>query len=198
MSTPAETIIIAREASPRRAPTRRRRAQGSHMSVVAAPPLQTQPRTSPRRRVLPTRSKYFAVLILAVLTLGLLGMLLVNTALAQGAFTLTSLQQQRAQLLEQEQALRAQVALAEAPAQVEVAARELGMVPQDVPVFLRLTDGAILGNPVPQPAPIAEEPVTEEPVTEELVTDELVADDLAVEAPAADNVPADPAPDVQP
>jgi len=130
-------------------------------------------------------------------------MLLVNTALAQGAFTLTSLQQQRAQLLEQEQALRAQVALAEAPAQVEVAARELGMVPQDVPVFLRLTDGAILGNPVPQPAPIAEEPVIEELVadelvTDELVTDELVTDDLAVEAPTADNVPADPAPDVQP
>jgi cell division protein FtsB len=198
MSTPAETIIIAREASPRRAPTRRRRAQGSHMSVVVAPPLKSQPRTSPRRRVLPTRSKYFAVLILAVLTLGLLGMLLVNTALAQGAFTLTSLQQQRAQLLEQEQALRAQVALAEAPAQVEVAARELGMVPQDVPVFLRLTDGAILGNPVPQPAPIAEEPVIEELVADELVTDELVTDDLAVEAPTADNVPADPAPDVQP
>lgn len=88
-----------------------------------------------------------------ILTVGLLAMLWINTSLAQGAFTLTDLQQQRAQLLETEQQLAEQLARAESPAQVETAARELGMVPQEVPVFVRLSDGQIIGDPIPQPEP---------------------------------------------
>jgi hypothetical protein len=103
-------------------------------------------------------------------------MLMVNTALAQGAFVESDLQQQRTQLLEAEQALRAELAVAEAPTQVEASARELGMVPQDVPVFLRISDGAILGNPIPQPAPIVAEPIEEIAVSDEVVVEPEVVD----------------------
>jgi len=42
---------------------------------------------------------------------------------------------------------------AEAPLEVEKAARTLGMVPAAAPVFLRLSDGKVLGEPVPAPEP---------------------------------------------
>ena len=108
-------------------------------------------------------------------------MLWINTTLAQGAFVLSDLQQQRATLIESEQQLREDLSRAEAPARVEEAARALGMVPQDVPVFLRLEDGQILGNPIPQPAPITEEPVTEEVITDEVVTEDGVTEDVVTE-----------------
>lgn len=119
----------------------------------------------------------FAVFVLMILTAGMLGMLWINTTLAQGAFTLTDLQQQRAQLIEVEQQLTEQLARADAPAQLEQSARALGMVPQEVPVFLRLSDGRVLGDPVPQAAPVVEEPVVEEPVLEEPVVEEPVVEE---------------------
>jgi hypothetical protein len=110
------------------------------------------------RRPKRARTGVFAAFVLMILTVGLLAMLWINTSLAQGAFTLTDLQQQRAQLLETEQQLAEQLARAESPSQVEIAARELGMVPQEVPVFVRLSDGQIIGDPTPQPEPA---PVTD-------------------------------------
>jgi hypothetical protein len=105
-----------------------------------------------------------------ILTVGLLGMLWINTSLSQGAFTLTDLQQQRAQLLETEQRLAEQLARAESPAQVEAAARELGMVPQEVPVFVRLSDGQIIGNPIPQPEPAPVMDATQAPADSTMET----------------------------
>lgn len=128
----------------------------------------------------------FAVFVLMILTAGMLGMLWINTTLAQGAFTLTDLQQQRAQLIEVEQQLTEQLARADAPAQLEQSARALGMVPQEVPVFLRLSDGRVLGDPVPQAAPVVEEPVVEEPVVEEPLPEDVVVEDVIVEEPVAE------------
>ncbi len=125
-------------------------------SAARRPTAKPQPR--PRR----ARRGVFVAFVLGVLTVGLLGMLLVNTALATGAFTLSELQSKHIQLIESEQALSEQLARAESPILLEEAARALGMVPQDVPVFLRLEDGAILGNPIPQPVPIVPE-VTDSP-----------------------------------
>jgi hypothetical protein len=110
-------------------------------------------------------------------------MLMVNTALATGAFTLNELQSKKVQLTEAEQALSEQLARAESPVLLEDAARALGMVPQDVPVFLRLEDGAILGNPIPQPVPIAPvvPDVLEPGVTTDSVTDQPIVTDPAAE-----------------
>ena len=133
----------------------------------------------------------FAVFVLMILTAGMLGMLWINTTLAQGAFTLTDLQQQRAQLIEVEQQLTEQLARADAPAQLEQSARALGMVPQEVPVFLRLSDGRVLGDPVPQAAPVVEEPVVEEPVVEEPVPEDVVVEDVIVEEAVAEEAVAE-------
>ncbi|MFY9220732.1 MAG: hypothetical protein WAO40_09355 [Candidatus Nanopelagicales bacterium] len=174
MSSSAQTVVVARETGDTSSPQPRRRSRPTHVRAV-----ERQPERESMPKLLPhAQTKYFAILVVSVLTAGLLTMLMVNTALAQGAFVESDLQQQRTQLLEAEQALRAELAVAEAPTQVEASARELGMVPQDVPVFVRLSDGAILGNPIPQPAPIVAEPVDESAVSDEVVVDPGV--DVAV------------------
>jgi len=185
MSANAETIVVARAPGTTRT-SRRPSTPTSHRRV--APPQQRPrregPPTTPPRppRATPrARTGVFVAVILVILTAGLLAMLWINTTLAQGAFVLSDLQQQRATLIESEQQLREELSRAEAPARVEEAARALGMVPQDVPVFLRLEDGQILGNPIPQPAPITEEPVTEDVTTEDVTAEAITAEDITAE-----------------
>ncbi len=89
----------------------------------------------------------------AVLGIGFLAVLLLNTVISQGAFRQFELELALIKAAESEEALAATVQAAEAPIEVERAARKLGMVPAAAPVFLRLADGAILGEPVPAPAP---------------------------------------------
>lgn len=91
----------------------------------------------------------FAVVVLGLLGIGMLGMLLINTQLAQGAFVVADLQAQQRVLAEQEAMLSEQVAAAAAPETLEAAARGLGMVPSERPVFLTVPDGKVLGKPKP-------------------------------------------------
>lgn len=116
-------------------------------AAAAAP--QRQPRAV-RQRV---GTSVFVALMGALLLVGLLVMLLVNTSLAQGAFRVSELSRQAAELSQQEQQLAGALAAEANPARLEQRARALGMVPQDVPAFLRLSDGTILGTPTPQRAP---------------------------------------------
>ena len=91
----------------------------------------------------------------AALAAGLFAVLLLNTVISQGAFRQHELEINLILLAEKEEALARAVQLDEAPLEVEKAARKLGMVPAAAPVFLRLSDGRILGEPVPAPAPSA-------------------------------------------
>ena len=91
----------------------------------------------------------------AVLAAGFFAVLLLNTVISQGAFRQHELEIQLILLAEKEEALARSVQQAEAPLEVEKAARKLGMVPAAAPVFLRLSDGKVLGEPVPAPAPTA-------------------------------------------
>lgn len=98
----------------------------------------------------------FITVIAGLLAAGMVVMLLVNTQLAQGAFTIAALQQQKAALDEQAVTMTEGVAAAAAPDALEQAARQLGMVPTDRPVFIRVPDGTVLGKPkaaVAQPLP---------------------------------------------
>lgn len=185
MSATADTIVVSRTP----APVRQRRVGPDRRGPSLSP--RTAPHRRPARstdtfgeRAAPpskrARTGIFVTFVLGILTVGLLGMLWINTSLAQGAFTLTDLQQQRAQLIEQEQQLKEQLARAEAPAQVEQAARAMGMVPQDVPVFLRLADGAILGNPIPQPVPIVPESTVPESTVPESTVPESALPETTV------------------
>ena len=83
----------------------------------------------------------FALLITGLLGLGLVGMLVINTQLAQGAFIVSDLTQERAKLAEQEAVLKQDVAAAAAPNALAQRARGLGMVQSQTPAFLRIQIG---------------------------------------------------------
>jgi len=86
---------------------------------------------------------------MAVLASSLLGALLLNTTMAQGEYQRYELQTRLAQSAQEQQRLTAQLDLAAAPAALAAAATGLGMVPSTSGGYLRLSDGAVLGNPVP-------------------------------------------------
>jgi len=93
----------------------------------------------------------FVLIITAILALALVAMLVINTSLAQGSFTVQALRGEFQALQEQEQALLEEVAAASAPIALEYRARELGMVPSSTPVFISVPDGQVLGKPRPAP-----------------------------------------------
>ncbi len=95
----------------------------------------------------------FAACCLLLLVSGLLALLLINTALAQGSFTLQKQQQTSAELGDREQALRQDIAVQAAPGRLAARATRLGMVPSDSAAFLRLSDGKVLGVARPATAP---------------------------------------------
>jgi cell division protein FtsB len=91
----------------------------------------------------------FIVFVIAVLGVGLVGLLLLNTSLQKRAFEVSSLQRSTAALADQQSELEQHAADLSAPEAVAARAVELGMVANTNPVFLRLSDGKVLGNPVP-------------------------------------------------
>ncbi|WP_370127532.1 hypothetical protein [Streptacidiphilus sp. EB103A] len=109
--------------------------------------------TSPARRRTATVRRSagrgpFAVLVVLILTGGLIALLLLNTALNQGSFQLTKLQQQTNRLTDERQGLQQQIGAWSAPDALSARARLLGMVPGGNPAFLR-DDGTVQGNPTP-------------------------------------------------
>jgi hypothetical protein len=88
-----------------------------------------------------------------LLVLGLGALLMLNTLLAQGSFTLHSLDARVAELADREQALQQKVAELAAPQRLARRASAIGMVPSVNPAFLRASDGKVLGVPVPASAP---------------------------------------------
>ena len=136
-------------------------------------------RRSPRHRIL--------LVCTAVLAAGFFAVLLLNTVISQGAFRQHELEIQLILLAEKEEALARAVQLDEAPLEVEKAARKLGMVPAAAPVFLRLSDGKILGEPVPATAPTAPVDFAGAPGIQPTPKPSASG--------AADSTPTDPAPD---
>lgn len=124
-------------------------------------------RTRPQLREVPAPAPsvagngMFALVVTGVLVLGAVVLLVLNTALAQGAFELSELSKTKRDLAVREQALLQAVARAEAPESLQARAEKLGMVPVAAPVFLRLADGKVLGVPRPaKAAPVAALPRT--------------------------------------
>lgn len=95
----------------------------------------------------------FVGLVVAILGVGLVGLLLLTTAMQQRAFALFEIENEIALLREQRQILTAELAQLEAPGALAQAAAEIGMVPNDTPVFLDLESGALRGELVPAPPP---------------------------------------------
>lgn len=152
MSPAATAPRTAPRATARAAGRTSARPVGTPAGRETRPPLRAVP--APRRAGAPRAP--FVILLVALLGGGLLALLLINTALAQGAFVISDLSKSSATLTDQEQALELEVATASAPENLARKASSLGMVPSTNPVFIRLRDGAILGAPAPGVKPTPE------------------------------------------
>lgn len=90
----------------------------------------------------------FLVLVIAVLAAGLVGLLLLNTNMERGAYQVTSLRTQTANLALHQESLQLRVAALQDPETVAQKALALGMVQNPSPAFLSLTTGKIIGHSV--------------------------------------------------
>jgi len=129
-----------------------------------------------------------AFLALCVLLLlgGFVGVLMLNTAMAKGSYTLRHLQHRSDELTDTQDQLRHSLDAVSGPGPLAQRARELGMVKAPTPAFLRLSDGAVLGV-----AQKAEADTTFSVVTETSVTSSTPA---RRPAPAATTTTAPDAP----
>jgi hypothetical protein len=89
----------------------------------------------------------FVIFVVSLLAAGLVGLLLLNTELQSGTFHVTELNKQADQLRDQQEQLEKQVRTLESPQNLADRALKMGMVPNPNPVFLRLSDGRVLGVP---------------------------------------------------
>ncbi|WP_350277033.1 hypothetical protein [Kribbella sp. HUAS MG21] len=89
----------------------------------------------------------FVIFVVSLLAAGLVGLLLLNTELQRGTFAITGLSSQAEQLRDQQEQLEKQVRTLESPQHLSDRALRMGMVPNPNPVFLRLSDGRVLGVP---------------------------------------------------
>ena len=94
----------------------------------------------------------FMILVGVVLLGGVVGLLLFNTSMQQASFRATALQSRADALHAQEQSLQMELDQLRDPQRVALRAKELGMVPMANPAFLRLSDGKVLGDPLPATA----------------------------------------------
>jgi cell division protein FtsB len=127
--------------SPAAAPARARRSAPARPNLRVVTPVPSRAPRTP-----------FVLFSMLVVGAGLVGLLVLNTVVAQDAFTVHDLGANAAALAEREQRLQQEVAALEAPAAVAQRAKQLGLVPAGDPVFLR-PDGRVLGHPVPATAP---------------------------------------------
>ncbi|SPF00920.1 hypothetical protein [Streptomyces sp. MA5143a] len=107
-------------------------------------------------RLLPTGSGRaartpFVLLVVVLLGGGLIGLLVLNSALSEGSFQLDDLQDDVKSYTDEEQALQRDVDAYSAPEALQRRARELGMVPGGDPAFLE-PDGRVRGVPSPAAA----------------------------------------------
>ncbi|WGW13305.1 hypothetical protein LWF01_05930 [Saxibacter everestensis] len=111
------------------------------------PPADTAP---PRLRLvappLPKRRLPFVLLCVGSLTLGLVAVLLLNIAVSHNSYRISELTSRQTSLAEQEDALTEDLSYRSSPQNLAKAATDLGMVADPNPLFLRLSDGKVMGE----------------------------------------------------
>ncbi|MGH3459613.1 hypothetical protein [Aeromicrobium sp.] len=126
---------------------------------IAAPRLRPQkalPRNRALRLVAPVSSRArrapFVGVVLTLVGLGLVGLILMSTVLQGQSFEIARLSAEVEALEVREQALSREVDRMQSPSNIASRALWLGMVPNANPVFLRLSDGEVVGKAKPAPA----------------------------------------------
>jgi len=91
----------------------------------------------------------FVALVLVLVLAGVVGILVLNTRIAENAFKLDALKTKQAGLDRDEDRLRSDLANKESPVTLASRAKQLGLVPSRTPAFLVLPDGTKLEMPGP-------------------------------------------------
>lgn len=107
-------------------------------------PLRVMP-----RRVAATGNGAFATFCLVLLTAGLIALLLLNTALAQGSLTVGALQRESTLLGNTAADLNQQIAAASSSAALAGKAASMGMVRSNERAYLDLSAGTVTGTAYP-------------------------------------------------
>ena len=123
----------------------------------SAPAPRRSPAPRPERRLFPApqpngRAKprlAYAVIALGGVAVIVVAQLLLSIAVAQGAYEIDGYQVRQAELEREHQKLAEDLDRVESPQYLAKNAEALGMVPNANPVYLRLSDGAVLGQPTP-------------------------------------------------
>ncbi|WP_328467099.1 hypothetical protein OHA21_48065 [Actinoplanes sp. NBC_00393] len=126
----------------------------SDPEVTAAPQPAGRPRLwlAPPVPIRAPRAT-FAAAVIAVVLVGVLGILLINTKTMEQSFRLDTLRKEQAALDKQQQGLEQQLIQASNPGNLHAAARRLGLVPADAPAMIRLPDGKVINPPKPGEGP---------------------------------------------
>jgi hypothetical protein len=114
----------------------------------AKPQRPLRPVPAPDARRAKPRLAYAIIALGGVAVIGV-AQLLLSIAVAQGAYEIDGYQVRQAELAREEQKLAEDLDRVESPQYLAMNAEALGMVPNADPVYLRLSDGAVLGEPTP-------------------------------------------------
>jgi hypothetical protein len=110
----------------------------SRRKLRVAPPLPVTVARAP-----------FVALLIGLVVAGVVGILVLNTAINANQFRLNHLQSQQATLDQQEDQLNQGLAQLESPGSLLAAARSLGLVPATAVTFLTLPNGQTVSAPQP-------------------------------------------------
>jgi hypothetical protein len=107
-----------------------------------------------RLRVVATRAQrkarprvFYAIVTVAVIFGIIVAQLLLSVAVSSGAYEISGLQYQNKELARTHQSMGQDLDRLASPQNLAANAEALGMVNNNTPVFLRLSDGAVLGSP---------------------------------------------------
>lgn len=112
-----------------------------------APSERPQPRLRPAPEARRRPRLAYAVTALAGIAAIVIAQLLFSVAMTEGAYEIEGYKLSQTKLDREAQVLREQIDGLESPQFLAANAEALGMVPNAAPVYLRLSDGAVLGQP---------------------------------------------------
>jgi hypothetical protein len=141
----AKPLAPKKNVAAKNAAVKARAATTTERRRSAAPRKPPPKVTAARRSATPPRAP-FVLLVVGLLGGALVSLLLLNTVLAQDAFTLSELQRGNQQLSERKQALQEDISREKSPAVLHAKARSLGLVDGQRPAFIdprtgRVTEG---------------------------------------------------------
>jgi hypothetical protein len=143
----AEDLAVPLPRDP--APRRDRRDRDERAGRSATEASRSRLRAAPPEPVAAPRMP-FVLLVLTLVAGGIVGLLVLNTAINTDAFKITALKDQQSKLDTQEQQLNQELTDLQSPGNLQAAATRLGLVPAGTPAYIHLPDGRIIN--VPRPA----------------------------------------------